>query len=401
MAAPIRFIHCADLHLGSRFVGISTEDPGLGKRMVGSTYRALDNIVAKANREAVDFVIFSGDIFDEKNETPYTRNYFKDALSRINAQCYIAYGNHDYERKWEDSIPLPSNAHVFGDTPDTFLYPPSETEAIVEIIGVSHSKKETYDNLTAGIRGSSRRFTIGVVHCDVNGDPKSKYSPVRLNEMLGNRVDYWALGHIHKSEILSTEPYVVYPGNTQGRDPTESGPKGAYLITVIDDKVVKADFFETYDVLWQDINIVIDDEMNLSDFIDQVVERRIEDALIRITVSGSGPLNRDLRLDTDEIRDMIEVTTGCVCTGLFVNTSPPFDLEERAKVGDFVSSVIDMGSSISDRPISEIIDTICNTHASNTYIRHVFEEMDPDELRGLVKDAMKLVVERMIGGGEL
>ncbi len=400
MAAPIRFIHCADLHLGSRFVGISKEDPELGSRMVGSTYQALDNIVVKANREAVDFVIFAGDIFDERNETPYTRSYFADALSRINAPCYIAYGNHDYKRRWEDSIPLPKNAYVFGDTPDTFLYPPIESEAVVEIVGVSHSKKETPENLTSLIRGSSKRFTIGVVHCDVNGDAESKYSPVRVNEMLNNGVNYWALGHIHKSEIVSTEPYIVYPGNTQGRDPSESGPKGAYLVTVVDNKVVKTDFFETHQVLWQDISIVIDDEMNLSQFIEEIVERRVEDALIRVVVTGSGPLNRGLRFDTDAIRDMIEVTTGCVCTGLIVDTSPPFDLNERVKVGDFVSSVISTGTDYASKNASELIDIICNTHASMT-IRHVFEDMEPEELRALVQDAMKLVVERMIGGGEL
>ena len=36
-----------------------------------------------------------------------------------------------------------------------------------------------------------------------------------------------------------------------------------------------------------------------------------------------------------------------------------------------------------------------------TKFEHVFEEMDPDELRALVNDATKMVVERMIGGGEL
>lgn len=400
MAAPIRFIHCADLHLGSRFVGISADDSELGKRMVSSTYQALENIVLRANRDAVDFVLFAGDIFDETNETPYTRSYFADALSRINAPCYIAYGNHDYKRKWEDSIPLPQNAHVFGNASDTFLYPPIESEALVQIVGISHSKKETRENLTASIRGSPNRFTIGVVHCDVNGDAESKYSPVRINEMLNNGVDYWALGHIHKAEILSTDPYIVYPGNTQGRDPSESGPKGAYMVTVVDDRVMKAEFFETASVLWQDIEVTIDENTKLNDLMDRIMDARVEGALIRVIVTGSGDLNRELRLETSDIRDMIEITTGCKCTGLVVRTTPPFDLRERARVGDFISSVIDYGTLLSEKSVTELVDTICTTHASNVYIRHVFEEMDPDELRSLVDDAMKLVVERMMGGDE-
>ena len=400
MAAPIRFIHCADIHLGSRFVGISAEDPELGKKMIGSTFQALENIVNKANREAVDFVVFAGDIFDDKNETPYSRGYFADALSRINAPCYIAYGNHDYRRRWEDSIPLPPNAHVFGPVAETFYYPSGDTEPLVELVGVSHSKKETPENLTAHIRGSSDLFTIGVVHCDVNGPMDSKYSPVRSSEMYNNGVDYWALGHIHKAQIISEDPYMIYPGNTQGRDPGESGPRGAYLITIADDKVVKTEFFETQAVMWQDIEISIDEKMNLSAFIDEIVSKRVENALIRVIVTGSGPLNRDLRLDGDEIKDMIESTTGCRCTGLVVRTFPMMDLKERAQVGDFISTVIDMGSRMSLKTAPELVDIICTTTASNTYIRSVFESMGPDELRALADDAVKLILEHMIGGDD-
>lgn len=400
MAAPIRFIHCADLHLGSRFVGISADDPDLGKRMVASTYQALERIVTKANHEAVDFVIFAGDIFDESNETPYARSYFADALSRINAQCYIAYGNHDYRRKWEDSIPFPPNAHVFGGSVDTFLYPPIITEAEVEIVGISHCKKETYENLTESLRGSNNRFTIGVVHCDVNGDPKGRYSPARLNDLFNKGVNYWALGHVHNAEIMSTEPYVVYPGNTQGRKPSESGPKGAYMVTVVDGKVVKTEFFETMEVLWQDISVTINEDTNLNDMMEQIMGQKVDGALIRVFVSGSGPLNRRLRIDTQEIKVMIEATTECKCTALNINTLPPFDLRERVSVGDFVSSVIDYGAILSDKTASELVDIICTTHASNIYIRHVFEEMDSEELRQLADDAMKLVVERMMMGGD-
>ena len=84
MGAPLRFIHCADLHLGSRFVGVTSQDEGLGRRLSTATFDALENLVEAANREAVDFVLFSGDVFDSSNETPYARSRFADAVSRIN-----------------------------------------------------------------------------------------------------------------------------------------------------------------------------------------------------------------------------------------------------------------------------------------------------------------------------
>ncbi len=50
-------------------------------------------------------------------------------------------------------------------------------------------------------------------------------------------MDYWALGHIHKSQVLSEEPLVVYSGNPQGLHRKEMALRGAisflYPIMVI------------------------------------------------------------------------------------------------------------------------------------------------------------------------
>ena len=43
--------------------------------------------------------------------------------------------------------------------------------------------------------------------------------------------DYWALGHIHKRQIVHEKPYIVYPGNIQGRQIKETGEKGCSLVT--------------------------------------------------------------------------------------------------------------------------------------------------------------------------
>ncbi len=37
--------------------------------------------------------------------------------------------------------------------------------------------------------------------------------------------DYWALGHIHKRQLLAESPSIYYPGNIQGRNRKESGEK--------------------------------------------------------------------------------------------------------------------------------------------------------------------------------
>ena len=60
--------------------------------------------------------------------------------------------------------------------------------------------------------------------------------------------DHWALGHIHARRVLSERPWIVFPGNIQGRHPKESGAKGCTLVTV-EDGAVAAVEHRTVDVL--------------------------------------------------------------------------------------------------------------------------------------------------------
>lgn len=60
---------------------------------------------------------------------------------------------------------------------------------------------------------SDAHFHIGMLHGSVEGDAEhNRYAPFQIRELKEKQFDYWALGHIHKREILSEEPYIIYPG---------------------------------------------------------------------------------------------------------------------------------------------------------------------------------------------
>ena len=406
MSAPIRFIHCADLHLGSRFVGISTEDKELGKKMRSSTFVALDEIVNTAMHEAVDFIIFSGDIFDDSNETPYTRQRFADAVARAGIPCYIVYGNHDYKRRWEDSIPMPPNAYVFGAEPERTFYPPKVLDAQVELIGVSYHKRAVYEDLTQKIKGSPDKFSIGIVHCDVDADDRSPYSPCSSAEMSGRNIDYWALGHRHTSQIISKDPYIVYPGNTQGRNSRETGEKGAFLVTVSDRKVVRIEFFETGQIIWKDVEVEIGENTTVQQLLDDIKSKCRPGSFIRVRITGMGKLDSFLRTNDEPSREgearskesfiaMIEQQTECKCSSVEIHTSPDIDLKKRSESGDFIASVIQYGLNLESATRDELVNIICETPAINKTLRQNFDEMTSDELRDVVDDAIKLIVAKM------
>ena len=398
MSASFRFIHCADLHLGSSFSGMSSSDAELGERMRRSLFDALDAIVAKAKEEKVDFVIFSGDIFDDSNETPLTRSRFADALTEIRVPCFIAFGNHDYRRRWESSIPFPKNAYVFPDKVTKVKFVKNKKLAAV-ITGASLSEQHTNEDITTAAKGSGEAFTIGVFHCNVDAAGQDDvYAPCSLSSLLEKDIDYWALGHIHKRGILHEEPYVVYPGNTQGRNHKESDEKGAYLVTVKEDIVSDIQFFRTGPILWRDITLDITGREDISDVISQVGETE-KGSMLRITLTGTGDLDSMARLDPAGLSELIEARTGCKVTKIDIQSRPPIDMTARKQTGDFVSAVISYGERLESSSREELLDMICSTTTAKS-LRSRFETFTDDELRDIIRDATYMIVERMTEAGE-
>src|SRR5699024_6198534 len=74
-------------------------------------------------------------------------------------------------------------------------------------------------------------FHIATMHGSLAGDhAHATYAPFKLTDLTKKPFDYWALGHIHKRQILHQSPPVVYPGNIQGRHYLENHAKGCYYV---------------------------------------------------------------------------------------------------------------------------------------------------------------------------
>ena len=112
-------------------------------------------------------------------------------------------------------------------------------------------------------------------------------------------MDYWALGHIHKSQILSEEPLVAYAGNPQGLHRKEIGPKGCYLVSVSHNGHCEPRFIETSAIRFEEIKIDIAGMQNESDLLEilrhkkeNLRKQHKRNILLSIVLSGTGPLHR-------------------------------------------------------------------------------------------------------------
>jgi DNA repair exonuclease SbcCD nuclease subunit len=222
-----------------------------------ATRAAFDNLVQCAIDEAVDFVVIAGDLFDGDWRDMNTGLYFARAmglLDRAGIPAFILAGNHDAASVISRTIPWPRNVRQFGSKRAETHYLP---ELSVAVHGQSFATQAVTDNLVIGYPPAGEHlFNIGVLHTALAGRRgHADYAPCSPNDLKAKLYDYWALGHVHAFEIVSTDPHIVFPGNLQGRKISETGAKGAVIVTVTDREVTAVDRVELDVIRWAHLEV--------------------------------------------------------------------------------------------------------------------------------------------------
>ena len=116
---------------------------------------------------------------------------------------------------------------------------------------------------------------------------------------------------------------VVYPGNTQGRNPRESGPRGCYQVDVDSHGRAHLEFIDTSVARWTHIDLSIRACTTMDQLIDSMLEKAREESsgfegpmVARCTVRGNGPLHRDLQRDglSEELREVLASAVVADCS---------------------------------------------------------------------------------------
>lgn len=229
----MKFIHTADIHLDSPLSGLAAYKDAPADLLRTVTRDAFSRLVDVAIEEAVDFMVIAGDLYDGTWKDYNTGHFFCREMGRLNKVgilVYLLYGNHDAESEMTKKLTLPTNVHTFESRKaNTF-----RIEALkVALHGRSYKEAATLDNLvTSYPLPVAGWLNIGVLHTALGGyAAHANYAPCTLAELNAKSYHYWALGHVHEHAILQKDPWVVFPGNLQGRHIRETGARGAMLVT--------------------------------------------------------------------------------------------------------------------------------------------------------------------------
>jgi len=414
----VKFVHAADLHIDSPLRGLDKYEGAPAARLRAATRRALENLVALCIEEQAAFLLLAGDVFDGSWKDFSTGLFFASQMTRLREAkipVVIVRGNHDAASSITKSLRLPDNVRELSSRkPDTIEL--GEAGACVH--GQSFAQRATTEDLAArypdAVRGA---FNIGLLHTCLDGrEGHERYAPTTLETMRAKGYDYWALGHVHAREVLSKEPWIVFPGNLQGRHAKETGAKGASLVTV-EGGVVKSLEHRALDVVrWEQLVIDASEATDVYEVVDRardLLAKQAEacpDRLLaaRLFVSGSTRANGAIRNDEEHFVAQLRAAAndglgdGVWLEKIVLQTRSTFDLakvrEEAGAVGHLARRLATIKTDASE--LAELIAVLSELDkklpAELREGEGALVLSDPATLRAIVEDVEQTLLPRLL-----
>ncbi len=363
MSEKLTFIHSGDLHLGSPFSGLRALSSAWARRLSRAIPEAYDRVIKACTDNQVDFLLLAGDIFDtDKPSYAHLRHFIRglERLKKAGIPVYMIAGNHDPYANWSDILPLlPSNVRMLpSDAPEFVLHRASDGEPLCVIAARGFSNQATDGSVADGMtRADARRatgvdaaFAVGMLHSGLWMDPVK--DPVSEAKLLAAEMDYWALGHIHKSYVTpKADPRIVFCGCIQGRDIKETGARGCYKVTLEKGMPNRLEFIPTAQVDWEHLHVDVSECSGIDDILAACVQAmfkanaaaQCEEMVVRVTIKGATPLY-DVLASPGAVEDMrIELNEKYptfYCDALVNATVPPLDKEALASAGLFPATLL-------------------------------------------------------------
>jgi DNA repair protein SbcD/Mre11 len=271
----LKILHFADAHIDMANYGRHDAVTGLPERVL-DFLRSLDTIINTAIAEKVDLVLFAGDAYKDRNPAPtFQREWGRRImrLSKAGIPILLLVGNHD-------TSPALGRAHTLDpfntlEVPNVlvlerpaFLRPVDLWDLPLQLIalpwisrsGLLASQEISSTNPELINEAIEERLTAIVQNSLDQADPKlpvilTAHASVKgavyggeRTVMLGSdlllpgslvrdpRLDYVALGHIHKAQNLNenAHPPVIYPGSIERVDFGEAADDKFFVIVRVE-----------------------------------------------------------------------------------------------------------------------------------------------------------------------
>jgi len=364
-----KFIHAADIHLDSPLLGLSQYAGAPLELLRGATRRAFENLVRLAIEERAAFVVIAGDLYDGDWRDFNTGLFFARQLGRLRdagIDVVLLYGNHDAESQLTRSLPVAAleNVHVFSArAAETFVLDRWD----VALHGRSFRERETTEDLVPGYPAPiPGLLNVGVLHTALEGHAEhARYAPCTIEGLASRGYDYWALGHVHAARIVGRDPWIVFPGNLQGRNIREAGAKGAMVVSVEDGAIAEVAPVALDVLRWAEVRVDATGarsrgavEERVAEALSRAVQREADGRTLaaRITVTGACAAHSEILAREERFRDDLRAVAAGLGADLAwiekiaLETEPEASAIESAAGAIAGESIDDIARLLADAP---------------------------------------------------
>ncbi|MBP8612620.1 MAG: exonuclease SbcCD subunit D [Candidatus Atribacteria bacterium] len=330
----MKFFHLADLHIGF---------PLKANEKNFDYAKQLNFIIEKAKEFHIDAMVIAGDVFHMRDPDVTSQRLFAKFIKDValnGIEILIVTGNHEGSPFRERNVHL----DIYKELPLNFMHV-SKLPEVYTIKGVNFitlpypfktnllSKDEyrgkseeevlnelnaklllTLDSLLSNIK--NHYMNILVAHLPVSEGKQgsemyvnfAKENPLSIEELDRENISYFALGHLHKSQILQSRKFnhmFVYPGSLDRVDfGEEQDKKGFYFV---DTDNTSPQFIENpYARAFYTIEIESDASF------DEIDVEKVKRSITRIVINGDLENEAHLRDTIEFLRKESVAFTGVV-----------------------------------------------------------------------------------------
>ncbi len=247
----MKLLHFADIHIGMENYSKLDPQTGLSTRLL-DFLKTFDFIVDTALKEDADAVVFAGDAYKTRDPNPTQQRGFGERIRKIAKKIpvILVVGNHDTPNAEGKANTLDIYSaleidNVWVSRQPEFLEIETKSGKL-QIITLPWLHKNDYKTVGEKLHllydkidtthpaiFLSHSEIIGAEYGSEKGMAIANDVTLPLSLLQDRRLDYVALGHIHKHQVLSTDPLIVYAGSPHRIDfGEEKEDKGICLVEI-------------------------------------------------------------------------------------------------------------------------------------------------------------------------
>lgn len=340
----MKLIHFSDLHIGMENYARLDPETGLSTRLL-DFFQTFDFIVDKAFEEEVDAVVFAGDAYKTRDPNPTQQRGFGERIKKIAKKIpvILVVGNHDTPNAEGKANTLDIYSaleidNVWVSRKPELLEIPTKSGKL-QVVTLPWLHKNDYKTIGEKLNSLYEKIkpdspAIFLSHAEVEGASFGSEKglaiqndvTIPLSLLTDRRLHYVALGHIHKHQVLSKDPLVVYSGSPQRIDFGEEKEEKGFCLVEISSLKTSFKFISTNarQFLTIEIDLKPTDPGPTQTVLSEIKKHDIKDKIVKVIINIPADLNESL--------DMAKIKKALDGTHVVAGISRNVEKRERLKI---------------------------------------------------------------------